>query len=186
MDICNTTTPHRHFHHHGSNGSVSVALCLKFQSNLHCNIAEHTKHCLGLLIQEFICTVVIEKRETEYEKWVNCLSQTERKNLVRREIADIEPDIIFLVFCCSSCTCLPTSSSLHSFAVGVRLLHRAHPKIFCPSSPGLQLFVFSCFQSRVPPNNFSVWGFFLPIRICHGFATETFLFLTKASAAILT
>ena len=76
MDICNTTSLNRCLHHHhGSqqtlvalhrtmvvqmfNGSMSVALYLKCQSDPRCNLAviisdKLTKHCLSLLIQKFI------------------------------------------------------------------------------------------------------------------------------------
>ena len=58
-DPCNAMVLHRHLYHHGSNGSMSVAVCLKFQLDLRCNLTmrksdEHTKHCLGLRIQKFI------------------------------------------------------------------------------------------------------------------------------------
>ena len=48
-DVCSVMALYKHLYHYSSNGSMSVALCPKFQLDPHCNLAvrksdEHTKH----------------------------------------------------------------------------------------------------------------------------------------------
>ena len=76
-DVCNITTPNRRLHHHGSNGSMSVALRPKSKSDPRCNLAVRKKKRTHKTPSWFANTkvysslhllVVVEKGETVYEK----------------------------------------------------------------------------------------------------------------------
>ena len=72
--LCSSTTQHRHFYHHCSNGSLNVALLLKCQSDLMVTSPvkkrrdELTKHHLGSLIQKFIRHYSSKRSSRQEEK----------------------------------------------------------------------------------------------------------------------
>ena len=130
IDVCNTTsinrclhrygcqqTPvvlqhHGHLHHHGSNGSMSVALRLKFQLDIHRNLTwekmTNTRNTSASSFDmKFICyhpfPVVADKRETKYENESTAFDrQREIDHHEKRERANTNLDIIFCIFYCSS------------------------------------------------------------------------------------
>ena len=90
-DPCSAGALLRHLCHYNSNGSVSVALRLKCQSDTCCNLTvrksdEHTKHCLVSLIQNFIhyypSFVVAEREKTA---WVESTTLDRPREISRRE-----------------------------------------------------------------------------------------------------
>ena len=111
IDICNTMSLNRRMHHHGSNGSMSVALRQKFQSDPRCNLAvrksdEHEKHPLCSPIQKFIryyTSLQSSRREKQRVENESTSLAKQREKVVRREGRNTKLDIIYLVFCCSSC-----------------------------------------------------------------------------------
>ena len=92
---------------------MSLALYFKCQLDPYCNFAERKckEHKTPKLI---IATTLIscQKREKHNMKneFTALACQKEIKCHEKKEWADIDLDIIFLVFCCGPCTCLFTGS----------------------------------------------------------------------------
>ena len=85
MDICTTSTPHRHFHHHISNGSIHVMLHFKFQLYLVVTSTvmkrrsdKHTKTLSwfdNTKVYSLLHLLEVNKKgKTAYEKWVDHFS----------------------------------------------------------------------------------------------------------------
>ena len=111
---------------------------------------------------------LVEKRETENEKWFHPFSYTEKDKTSwrerERERTNTDLSIIFLIFSYSSRTYLP----------GV---------LYSPLASGIRLFLFLYSILRPLPLLFHL-SFSPPITTSGRFATDTFLFLTWRSAAI--
>ena len=133
---------------------------------------EPTKHRLSSLIQKLTCYynlfVVVEKRETEDEKWVHHFSLTERnKNIMRREREQILNSILFFSFSvvvlARACSQIQSSqlrsecgTSSWSSSKMVAVIY-GHLHIIA-SSPHMTLV--SCFLSCVYSNSSSAWASF--------------------------
>ena len=148
-DPCSTMALHWHLYHHGSNRSMSVALLLKCQLNPRCNFAVkkvmNTQNTVLVCSYKSLFTITHLCSHQEERNRVWKMSQTfwldrEKYNVMRKERADTDLDIIFLVFCCTSRTCLLASS----ISMALQLVwdpfteltqngcHNFQPSLHCP------------------------------------------------------
>ena len=119
---------HRHLYHNGSNGSMSVALRLQFQSHPRCNLTTrksgiYTKQCLFFSFDtKFIYYIPLlldaDKRETVYENKSTALDRQKQTNCYKMIEARRDSNIILLSRCGTLSLCL----------------HKMGAVIFCSSS----------------------------------------------------
>ena len=148
------------------------------------------KPCFGLLIQKFIHVtfyVVVRKRETMYENWVDCVSKTKRNNMSchKRERADTDLKL---------CSTLSLDVLIRASSRGLSSRLRVRPPTVdftppCLAANWLSLphlvqpptYFFSVFYSAPTLNSVPIWVSLQPIRTHCRLAADTSLFVNWAS-----
>ena len=199
---CSVTARHRHLYHHGFNGSMRLPLRRKCQPDLVITSTVMKRSDEHTYTTSCFAIVVAEKRKTEYKNYL--ARQRETKRPEKRERKNRHTLwIIFLVFC-SSNTCFARRSCLHSCVSSVRFFCWAQTKMGAASFGYLHIVVagiqrwslhrsvsqptsfFSFFYpASTPTVDLSVWVFSTQSESVADLLLIHFLFLTKASAAVM-
>ena len=171
LQFTNTTTRHRRLHRYVFNGSMSVALRLKFQSDPRCNLAweKWRKHKTSSSFSNtkvyslVSLLVVIEKRETESEKLVHRF--TRHKTLYGERVSEREQtqtlilSVVALARACSLCLSSQLCSVCEISSQSSSIMGAVIFGIFT-SSHLVPYWFFSFFLFRVYSNGSSVWASF--------------------------